>query len=119
MRKKNYKGRCEKRSLEKFTCVCRTYSDLQYNAANYLSQEKDIESITCNVPLDGDCEDYMSDFVVKKVNGDFAVYECEERRYLTKPRSVELLEKSRMYWLKRGISDFVIITTKEDANDRE
>ena len=29
MRKKNYKGRCEKQSLDKFTTVCKTYEPLQ------------------------------------------------------------------------------------------
>ena len=29
MRKKNYKGRCEKQTLEKFTTVCKTYEPIQ------------------------------------------------------------------------------------------
>ena len=29
MRKKNYKGRCEKQTLEKFTTICKTYDPIQ------------------------------------------------------------------------------------------
>ena len=36
MRKKSYKGRCEKRSLEKFTSICKTYDPIQYAYANIL-----------------------------------------------------------------------------------
>ena len=28
MRKKNYKGRCEKQALEKFTTICKTYDPI-------------------------------------------------------------------------------------------
>ena len=30
MRKKTYKGRCEKRKLEKFEGICKTYDPVQY-----------------------------------------------------------------------------------------
>ena len=42
MRKKNYKGRCEKQSLDKFTTVCKTYEPLQTAYANILANSKDI-----------------------------------------------------------------------------
>ena len=29
MRKKSYKGRCEKQSLDKFTTICKTYDPIQ------------------------------------------------------------------------------------------
>ena len=34
MRKKNYKGRCEKRKLDKCQGVCKTYDDIQYAYKN-------------------------------------------------------------------------------------
>lgn len=117
MRKKNFKGKCEKRSLPKFPQGCRTFDDVQYEAANYLIDQEDIVEIACNVPLDGECEEYMSDFVCKKENGDLAIYECERRDYLTKPMSAKLLEMSRQYWLKRGVNDFNIIVEERRGEE--
>ena len=37
MRKKTYKGRCEKRKLEKFEGICKTYDPIQYAYADILS----------------------------------------------------------------------------------
>ena len=34
MRKKNYKGRCKKQSLDKFTTICKTYDPIQSAYAN-------------------------------------------------------------------------------------
>ena len=39
MKKKGYKGRCEKRSLSKCVGVCRTYSDLQSAYADVLEAD--------------------------------------------------------------------------------
>lgn len=75
MRKKNYKGRCEKRSLEKFTTVCKTYDPIQTAYANILVENKDISEVRCNVILDGECSEYMTDFVCKKTDGDLMVRE--------------------------------------------
>ena len=36
MRKKNYKGRCEKQTLEKFVTICKTYDPIQTAYANAL-----------------------------------------------------------------------------------
>ena len=52
MRKKNYKGRCEKRIIEKCNGVCRTYDAVQYSYADILQKMDDIVEIRCNVPLD-------------------------------------------------------------------
>ena len=61
MRKKNYKGRCEKQSLDKFTTVCKTYEPLQTAYANILANSKDIVEARCNVVLDDDtCSEYMA-----------------------------------------------------------
>ena len=85
MRKKNYKGRCEKQTLEKFTTVCKTYDPIQSAYANILVKNKDVAEVRCNVPLDGDeCGEYMTDFVCKKTDGDLMVRECI-RYHQTKP----------------------------------
>ena len=59
MRKKNYKGRCEKQSLEKFTTICKTYDPIQSAYANILVKNKDISEVRCNVILDGECSEYL------------------------------------------------------------
>lgn len=114
MRKKNYKGRCEKRSLGKCKEVCRTYDAIQYAYADVLQASEEITEIRCNVPLDGlSLGEYTSDFVCVKVTGDWLVRECVDRRFLTKPMTVKLLDASRTYWMSRGVTDWGLVINEE------
>lgn len=111
MQRKNYKGRCEKRSLSKCRETFRSYSALQSVYADRLQADDDIEEIRCNVPLEGFTEgDYTTDFVCIRKDKDIMVRECVERRLLTKPKTVRLLEASRQYWKKHGVEDWGIVT---------
>lgn len=114
MKKKNYKGRCEKRMLEKCKDVCRTYDAIQYAYANILSASPDITEFMCNVPLDGLEEgEYTTDFVCTKVGGDLMVRECVFRKLIDKPMTVKLLEASRQYWLRHGVTDWGLVIDEE------
>ena len=53
MRKKNFKGRCEKRVIGKCAEVCRTYDAIQYAYADLLQASDEVVKIRCNVLLDG------------------------------------------------------------------
>ena len=115
MRKKNYKGRCEKRRLSKCQDVCRTYDTIQYHYADLLQANEDITEIRCNVHLDGLSDGaYTTDFVCVKSNKDLMVRECVSRNFLTKPLTVKLLDMSRCYWLRRGVVDWGIVTNDEE-----
>ena len=73
MRKKNFKGRCEKRMIGKCTEVCKTYDAIQYAYADFLQGSDEVKEIRCNVLLDGlDVGEYTSDFVRKCGFCDFA-----------------------------------------------
>ena len=111
MRKKNFKGRCEKRIISKCSEVCRTYDPLQYAYADILQASDDIKEIKCNVLLDG--LEYISDFVCTKTDGDFMVRECVYRKLLMKPLTVKLLDTSREYWLKHGVTDWGLVIDEE------
>ena len=41
------------------------------------------------------------------------VMECVQRKYLQKPMTVKLLDISRDYWLKHGVSDWGIVIDAE------
>lgn len=115
MRKKGYKGRCEKRMLDKCKETVRTYDSIQYAYADILQNEDEIKEIRCNVSLDGLPEgEYTSDFVCVKSNGDLMVRECVFRKYLTKPLTVKLLDASREYWLNHGVSDWGLVIDAEE-----
>ncbi len=110
MRKKRYKGRCEKRALPKCKGVCRTYDAVQYAFADVLQDDSKITEFRCNVPLDGLTEgEYTSDFVCVKSDGDLMVRECVFRKFLTKPMTVKLLDTSMDYWNKHGVSDWGLV----------
>lgn len=111
MRKKNFKGRCEKRTISKCEDVCRTFDPIQYAYADVLQSSEEIKEIRCNVPLDG--EEYTSDFVCVKSNGDLLVRECVDRRFLTKPLTVKLLDASQLYWMRRGVTDWGLVINEE------
>lgn len=114
MKKKGYKGRCQKRTLSKCKEICRTYDDIQYVYAELLQNNSEIKEIRCNVLLDGLAEgEYTSDFVCIKSNNDLMVRECVYRKFLTKPMTVKLLDISRGYWLRHGVSDWGIVIDEE------
>lgn len=45
MRKKNFKGRCEKRKIDKCSEVCRTYDVIQYAYADLLEASDEVKEI--------------------------------------------------------------------------
>ena len=111
MRKKNYKGRCEKRILSKCKGVCKTYDEIQFAYAEILQNFEDIREFQCNVELDG--LEYTTDFLCTTINDDFLVRECVLRKHLSKPMTVKLLDLSREYWLKHGVTDWGIVVNEE------
>ncbi len=119
MRKKNFKGRCEKRKLPKCEDVCRTFDAIQYAYADLLNESSDIKSFRVNVLLDGMEGDYTSDFVCVKADHDLMVRECVERKHLTKPLTMKLLQASRDFWLRHGVSDWGIVIEKEGAANEQ
>lgn len=114
MRKKNFKGRCEKRVIAKCSDVCRTYDVIQYVYADVLQASDDVKEIRCNVPLDRlELGEYTSDFVCVKADNDLMVRECVFRKFLMKPLTVKLLDASREYWLRHGVPDWGLIIDEE------
>jgi len=111
MRKKNFKGRCEKRVVAKCVDVCRTYAPIQYAYADLLAADDTIQEFQCNVPMDD--SEYTTDFVCIKVGGDLMVRECVYRKFLTKPMTIKLLDSSRDYWLRHGVSDWGLVIDEE------
>ena len=114
MRKKKFKGRCEKRVIAKCNEVCRTYDAIQYAYADVLQASEEVKEIRCNVPLAGrDISEYTSDFVCIKADNDLMVRECVFRKFLMKPLTVKLLDASREYWLRHGVTDWGLVIDEE------
>lgn len=113
MIKKNYKGRCIKKSVSKAKEVCRTYNDIQLAYLDKLQADETITEIQCNIPLDGEIGEYSTDFLCVKSDGDMLVRECVFRKHLLKPLTVKLLDSSRLYWLNRGVNDWGLVIDEE------
>lgn len=111
MRKKDFKGRCEKRSLSKCIGVCKTYDKLQSVYADILQADNDIVEMHCNVLIEG--TEYTTDFVCTKSNQELKVRECVHRNHLTKPMTIKLLDISKEYWLRRGVTDWGLVINEE------
>jgi hypothetical protein len=109
VKKKNYKGKCEKRKVSKCKEVCRTYNPIQYAYVDVLEKRKDVVEIRCNVPLEGQEEEYTTDFVCVLESGELMVRETVYRKLLTKPLTMKLLDMSRKYWTRRGVKNWGIV----------
>ena len=113
MRKKNFKGQYEKRVLGKCAEVCRMYDAIQYAYADLLQVSDEVE-LRCNVLLDGlEVGEYTPDFACTKTGGDLMVRECAFRKFLMKPLTVKLLDASRNYWIRRGVTDWRVVIDEE------
>ena len=117
MRTKNIKDRCTKRKVKKCEEIAKTYDKIQTAYADVLDRDPEVNSIRCNVSLDG--EEYMTDFLCTKKDGDLMVRECVFRSKLSLPRTCKLLDISREYWQKRGVTDWAIVVEKEDSDAEE
>lgn len=115
VRKANFKGKCVKwKALKCGDSICRTYDEIPRVYAEQLSVCEEVKSFQCNVLLNGLQEGaYTSGFVITKADGDLMVRECVERKHLTKPLTVRLLQASREFWLRHGVSDWGIVVEKE------
>lgn len=68
------------------------------------------------VLLEGlDIGEYCSDFVAVKADGDLLVRECVYRKDLSKLKTAKLLDASKNYWRRRGVTDWGIVVEKKDA----
>lgn len=115
MRKKNYKGRCTKRTVSKSKEVCKTYDDIAFKYLDLLEANKNIVEIKCNVPVNlSELGEYTTDFVCMKKDGDLLVRECVFRKLITRPSTIKLLDASREYWLKRGVTDWGLVINEEE-----
>jgi len=120
MRPLKIKDRCTKKKLKKSDEVIRTYDKIQTAYAEILDRDENIKSIQCNVPLeDLDEGEFTTDFLCTKIDGDILVRECVFRKKLSLPRTCKLLDISREYWLKRGVTDWGIVIEKEEKENEE
>lgn len=119
MKPKNYKRtRCEKRTMDKCADgVVRTYNAIESKYAERLQENPDVKEFRCQVLLEGlEIGEYCSDFVAVKTDGDLMVRECVYRKHLVKPMTAKLLDASRNYWRRRGVTDWgIVVEKKEDA----
>lgn len=122
MKPKGYKRtRCEKRSMSKCADgVARTYNVIESRYADRLEENPDVKEFRCQVLLEElEMGEYCSDFVATKLDGDLMVRECVFRKHLTKPMTAKLLDASRLYWRRRGVTDWGIVVEKKEAADGE
>ena len=110
------KDRCTKKKLSKCQDVARLYDMIQIAYTDKLEQDGIVKEIRCNVPLENLSEgDFTSDFVCVKTDGDYMVRECVWRKKLTLPRTAKLLDASREYWMRCGVTDWGIVIEQEET----
>lgn len=123
MKPKGYKRtRCEKRTMSKCADgVARTYNAIESKYAERLEANPNIKEFRCQVLLEGlELGEYCSDFVAVKTDGELMVRECVYRKHLIKPMTEKLLDASRNYWMRRGVTDWgIVVERKEDADGEE
>ena len=116
MKPKGYKRtRCEKKSMSKCTDgVARTYNAIEAKCVEKLEENSDVKEFRCQVLLAGlEIGEYCSDFVATKMDDELMVRECVYRKHLSKPMTAKLLDASRNYWRRRGVTDWGIVIEEE------
>ena len=120
MRPLKIKDRCIKKKLKKCEEVAKTYDKIQTAYADVLDNDENVRRIKCNVVLENlDEGEYTTDFYCEKSDGDFMVRECVFRKKLSLPRTCKLLDASRDYWLRRGVTDWSIVVEKEESSNEK
>lgn len=119
MRKEKYKGRAEKRMVDKCVGLCITYDDIHKKLIDMLSEDEDIKEFRCNVLMEG--VGYTSDVVATTEDGHLIVYECAYRKTLIRPSVGKLLDLSRGYWLQHGVQheDWRLVIDGEESTVEE
>ena len=121
MRSKNFKGsKCVKMKLSKSDEVVKTFDNIQTAYAQILDKDENIQKIQCNVVLEEvENGEFTTDFLCTNADGDLIVRECVFRKKLSLPRTCKLLDVSREYWFKRGVTDWGIVIEQEETADEE
>ena len=96
MYRKDYKQKCVKFRISKSEEPVRAYSRLMEETAMELQLRSDVETVRCNVLMDG--TDYTTDFVCRKTDGTLTALECVYRKHLSLPKKCKLLDMSQDYW---------------------
>ena len=77
MRKKNYKGRCEKKYVSKCDSICKTYDPIQAAYVDLLDSNPGNDEIKCNVILAIDTiavENEVADNMYQRSELDYLIY---------------------------------------------
>lgn len=116
MQLKNIKTRVTKQKLTKCS-MCRTYNDIAFRFAMLLENDTSVSEFSCNIELTGlnvgDGRNYTSDFLITYMDGRMAVRECINRDAILRAKNIKLLDASKEYWEKRGITDWGLVINKE------
>ena len=111
MRNKNSHVVNIKRKLSKCNKVFVAFNELQLKYGETLESNEEILDIKSNVELTnfelGD--NFTTDFLCTKRDGEMLVRECVYRKNLLKPAVIKMLDASRNYWKSRGIDNWGIV----------
>ena len=111
MRNKNSHVVNIKRKLSKCNKVFVAFNELQLKYGEALESNEEILDIKSNVELTnfelGD--NFTTDFLCTKRDGEMLVRECVYRKNLLKPAVIKMLDASRNYWKSRGIDNWGIV----------
>ena len=111
MRNSNTRSKTLKRKIKKSKKIFHAFSDVQWKYVESLEENDEVVEIRFNVKLIGleFGDNYTSDFVCVKSDGQLMIRECVLRKNLLKPTTAKLLDASRNYWLARGNKDWGIV----------
>lgn len=111
MRNKNTHSITLKKKLNKCAAVFNAYHELQYEYGERLDADPEIVEIKCNVPIEPpELEGaFTTDFYCVKKDGTVCVRECVYREKLLRPKTIQMLDACRSYWLSKGIRDWGIV----------
>ena len=109
------KDKCTKIRFTKCKEKAKIYNPIQMTFAKLLEKDITIKEFQNTVALKNlEVGEYSTDFLCIKDNGDLMVRECIFRQQLGQKHYQQLLDASKQYWARRGITDWgIVIDAKE------
>lgn len=104
-----------KTKLKKSKNIFFAFNNVQFQYGKQLDLNEDVVEIKSNVKLIG-CslgDNFTSDFVCTKKNGELMVRECVIKDKLLKPLTLKMLDSSRNFWLSNNVTDWGIVIGNE------
>lgn len=96
--------------------ICVTHTAPQTACASYVNSLPAVRSFEASVDIIVDGKTYRSDFAAIGVSGERIIFECVTEHMLSRTDVLNMLDKSRNYWLAHNVSDWRLLVVRKELS---